>query len=136
MEGWYSVGIHPWYIASFAASLNDSKARFEELLDHPQVLAVGEAGLDKLAEAPLTLQIEVFEYQARLAEEADKPLIIHLVKAVDELLKLKQKDTTGETVDYSRVSWKSGSCRRISPTWFLSFFRREISGGSVVYNAV
>ena len=90
-EGWYSVGIHPWYIASFAASLNDSKARFEELLDHPQVLAVGEAGLDKLAEAPLTLQIEVFEYQARLAEEADKPLIIHLVKAVDELLKLKQK---------------------------------------------
>ena len=53
-EGWYSVGIHPWYIASFAASLNDSKARFEELLDHPQVLAVGEAGLDKLAEAPLT----------------------------------------------------------------------------------
>ena len=90
-EGWYSVGIHPWYIVSFAASLNDSKARFEELLDHPQVLAVGEAGLDKLAEAPLTLQIEVFEYQARLAEEADKPLIIHLVKAVDELLKLKQK---------------------------------------------
>ena len=91
LEGWYSVGIHPWYIASFAASLNDSKARFEELLDHPQVLAVGEAGLDKLAEAPLTLQIEVFEYQARLAEEANKPLIIHLVKAVDELLKLKQK---------------------------------------------
>lgn len=90
-EGWYSVGIHPWYIASFAASLNDSKARFEDLLDHPQVLAVGEAGLDKLAEAPLTLQIEVFEYQARLAEEANKPLIIHLVKAVDELLKLKQK---------------------------------------------
>ena len=37
-EGWYSVGIHPWYIASFAASLNDSKARFEDLLDHPQVL--------------------------------------------------------------------------------------------------
>ena len=68
-EGWYSVGIHPWYIASFAASLNDSKARFEELLDHPQVLAVGEAGLDKLAEAPLTLQIEVFEYQARLADK-------------------------------------------------------------------
>ena len=55
------------------------------------MLAVGEAGLDKLAEAPLTLQIEVFEYQARLAEEANKPLIIHLVKAVDELLKLKQK---------------------------------------------
>ena len=58
---------------------------------HPQVLAMGEAGLDKLADASLSLQREVFEYQARLAEETDKPLVIHLVKAVDELLKLKQK---------------------------------------------
>lgn len=52
---------------------------------------MGEAGLDKLADASLPLQREVFEYQARLAEETDKPLVIHLVKAVDELLKLKQK---------------------------------------------
>ena len=94
--GWYSVGIHPWYITSSVASavgfvLNNRTMHFEELLRHPRVLAVGEAGLDKLAEAPLTLQMEVFEYQARLAEEVDKPLIIHLVRAVDELLKLKLK---------------------------------------------
>lgn len=134
-EGWYSVGIHPWYIASFAASLNDSKARFEELLDHPQVLAVGEAGLDKLAEAPLTLQIEVFEYQARLAEEANKPLIIHLVKAVDELLKLKQKIQPVKPWLFTGFVEKRLLQKNISD-WFLSFFRREISGGSVVYNAV
>lgn len=90
-EGWYSVGIHPWYIASSTLSLDGRKSRFEELLHHPRVLAIGEAGLDKLAEASLSLQMEVFEYQARLAEETDKPLVIHLVKAVDELLKLKQK---------------------------------------------
>lgn len=91
VEGWYSVGIHPWYITSSTVSLHDRKRCFEELLHHPQILAIGEAGLDKLAEASLPLQIEVFEYQARLAEETDKPLVIHLVKAVDELLKLKQK---------------------------------------------
>lgn len=87
-EGWYSVGIHPWHALSFAA---DEAAGFEELLRHPQVLAIGEAGLDKLAEAPLPLQMDVFGYQARLAEELDKPLVIHLVKATDELLKLKQQ---------------------------------------------
>lgn len=87
-EHWYSVGIHPWHILSFPA---DGATRFEELLRHPQVLAIGEAGLDKLAEAPLPLQMEVFGYQARLAEEIDKPLVIHLVKATDELLKLKQQ---------------------------------------------
>ena len=85
-EGWYSVGIHPWYIASFAASLNDSKARFEELLDHPQELAVGEAGLDKLSETPLDIQSDVFAKQAALAERSGKPLIIHCVKAWDELI--------------------------------------------------
>lgn len=86
-ECWYSVGIHPWYIAS----ADTNRSRFEELLRHPQVLAVGEAGLDKPAESSLPVQMEVFEYQARLAEEIEKPLIIHLVKAVDELLKLKQQ---------------------------------------------
>ena len=91
LEGWYSVGIHPWYITSSTVSLAEKKRCLEELLYHPQVLAMGEAGLDKLADASLPLQREVFEYQARLAEETDKPLVIHLVKAVDELLKLKQK---------------------------------------------
>lgn len=61
------------------------------MLHHPRVLAVGEAGLDKLAAAPLSLQVTIFESQALLAEESGKPLIIHLVKAVDELLKLKRR---------------------------------------------
>ena len=61
------------------------------LIGHPQVLAIGEAGLDKLADAPTAVQIEVFEYQAQLSVELGKPLVIHLVKAVEELLKLKQR---------------------------------------------
>lgn len=84
--GWYSVGIHPWYIAA----PDDKKNCLEALVRHPQVLAVGEAGLDKLADAPMDLQIEVFEFQARLAEEVEKSLVIHLVKATDELLKLRR----------------------------------------------
>lgn len=98
--GWYSVGIHPWRINEcLRMSLQDSvsvvrqeaeRLLTKELANHPQVLAIGEAGLDKLADAPLSVQVEIFEYQARLAEEVGKPLVIHLVKAVDELLRLKQ----------------------------------------------
>lgn len=47
--------------------------------------------MDKLADAPTAVQIEVFEYQAQLSVELGKPLVIHLVKAVEELLKLKQR---------------------------------------------
>ncbi|MDO4163364.1 MAG: TatD family hydrolase [Bacteroides sp.] len=107
--GWYSVGIHPWTLAgehmrdSVAIRTHDPMQQLAtqspsldydfllRLLQHPQVLAVGEAGLDKLTAAPLSLQTEVFRRQAVLAEEVGKPLIIHLVKAVDELLKLKRE---------------------------------------------
>lgn len=62
-----------------------------EVAHHPQVIAIGEAGLDKLTDAPLSVQLAAFEYQARLAMETGKPLIIHLVKATDELLKVKKE---------------------------------------------
>lgn len=39
----------------------------------------------------MDLQLEVFEYQARLAEEVGKPLVIHLVRAADELLRLRRE---------------------------------------------
>lgn len=84
--GWYSVGVHPWHASSAVQSTH-----LEALLHHPQVLAVGEAGLDKLSTTPISLQMEIFELQARLAEQVGKPLIIHLVKATDELLKIKQR---------------------------------------------
>lgn len=86
--GCYSVGIHPWHLTEADEALWQ---RLETALHHPQVLAVGEAGLDKAIATPMPLQQEAFERQARLAEEVGKPLIIHLVKAVDELLSLRQR---------------------------------------------
>lgn len=89
---WYSVGIHPWYLIPSGPQekSEDRRTMLAELAGHSQVVAIGEAGMDKLANAAMPLQVEFFEYQARLAMEVDKPLVIHLVKAADELLKLKQ----------------------------------------------
>lgn len=91
-EGWYSVGIHPWQAGQIAGDdgLCAAVERLRSLLCHPQVLAVGEAGIDKLTDTPVEWQLRLFEQQARLAEEAGKPLIIHLVRAAEELLKLKR----------------------------------------------
>ena len=90
-EGWYSVGLHPWYVDKYVWNDDAFRSSFETILRHPQVLAVGEAGLDKLASVPLSFQLEVFRYQATLAETTSKPLIIHVVKAVDELLALHKE---------------------------------------------
>lgn len=91
--GWYSVGIHPWYIERAAAggdsSLRERLLMLEELAYHPQVLAMGEAGFDKPAEPSKNFQLEVFVFHVRLSEQAEKPLVIHQVKAVDTLIRLK-----------------------------------------------
>ena len=82
---WYSVGMHPWHIPTAATpAVRHEMDILASLAGHPQVLAVGEAGLDKLADTPQAVQIEVFEYQARLSMELGKPLVIHLVKTMDE----------------------------------------------------
>lgn len=86
-EGLYTVGIHPWRVQDVTA---EEWMRLEEIAAHPQVLAIGEAGLDKCIDTPLSFQQEVFARQVLLAEQVRKPLIIHLVKAQDELLALRK----------------------------------------------
>ena len=88
-EQWYSVGLHPWALQQGEVR-QETWEKLREAAVHPQVLAVGEAGLDRLVQVPMKLQEAVFARQAELADEAGKPLIVHLVRAVDELLRLKK----------------------------------------------
>ena len=88
-EQWYSVGVHPWALQQGEVR-QETWEKLREAAVHPQVLAVGEAGLDRLVQVPMKLQEAVFARQAELAGEASKPLIVHLVRAVDELLRLKK----------------------------------------------
>lgn len=88
---YYSVGLHPWYLERYAWREPDFRTRLAGIIAHPQVLAVGEAGLDKLAAVSLSEQLEAFRYQALLAEEAGKPLVVHLVRAAAELLVLRRE---------------------------------------------
>ncbi|WP_162128286.1 TatD family hydrolase [Flavobacterium phycosphaerae] len=85
----YSIGIHPWYIEE--TRLPSDLQLIDEKLALPECLALGECGLDKRIDIPLTLQIEVFEKQIALAEKHQKPLVLHLVAAYQELLEIKNR---------------------------------------------
>ena len=96
---WYSLGIHPWYIERELSAVgggvsagSDVESLFADrrpLFAHPQVLAIGEAGIDKLRGGDVERQIKLFVLQARLAEELHKPLIVHMVRSLPELLRAK-----------------------------------------------
>lgn len=85
----YSVGIHPWYIDE--NRLITDLQIIEEKLKLSECLALGECGLDKRIEVSMALQIEVFEKQIALAQKYQKPLVLHLVAAFDELIEIKKR---------------------------------------------
>lgn len=88
VEGcYYSVGIHPWKVLEAGP---EDWTTLEKAVCHPSVLAIGEAGLDRLGPADILLQKEVFVRQILLSESVGKPLVIHCVKAFNELIELKR----------------------------------------------
>lgn len=85
----FSTGIHPWYID--VEKLDENLAIIEQRLQLPECLALGECGLDKRIEIPLDVQITVFEKQLLLAKKYQKPVILHLVAAFQELIEIKKR---------------------------------------------
>ncbi|MXN90330.1 TatD family deoxyribonuclease [Flavobacterium sp. Sd200] len=85
----FSTGIHPWHID--ADKIEEHLAIIEKRLQMDNCLALGECGLDKRIEIPLQLQTEIFEKQLLLAIKYQKPVILHLVAAFQELIEIKNK---------------------------------------------
>jgi TatD DNase family protein len=56
------------------------------------VVAVGEAGLDKVCTTDFVLQQTVFSAHIQLANELQKPLIVHCVRAHAEAIQLLEKN--------------------------------------------
>jgi TatD DNase family protein len=71
----FSYGLHPWYL--------DEKLEEKEFSD-PLCVAIGECGLDGIKSSfDIELQKKVFIYQLELARNFNKPVVLHLVRALD-----------------------------------------------------
>lgn len=84
-DAYFSAGIHPWDVER-----DISIRELESLVQHPNCLAIGECGLDKLKGPGISIQENVFTEQLRLALKYHKPVMIHCVKAFDELIAICQ----------------------------------------------
>ena len=90
-QGYYSNGIHPWALDKADFQIDEALNRLKENLQQPKVVALGEAGLDKMHKASFERQIELFERQIELSEALQKPMILHDVKSHNEILALRKK---------------------------------------------
>lgn len=89
----YALGIHPLYVSNAQdadlATLGEYLTRYR---DDPRLVAVGEIGLDyfvpELMTSPLRERQEYFYLeQLKLARQHDLPVILHVRRSADRLLK-------------------------------------------------
>lgn len=85
----YTAGIHPWFLDD-----HNQKQLLEyvnSLAGNSHLIAIGEAGFDKLKGPSVELQRLTFEEQVNIANENRKPVVIHCVRAWDELMAAHRK---------------------------------------------
>jgi TatD DNase family protein len=84
-----SIGLHPWFLTK--ENFDSDYKKLSQLIDNQSVMMIGECGLDKLKGEDLVFQSDAFAAQTCLAESYQKPVVIHCVKAFNELILLKKK---------------------------------------------
>jgi len=83
-HGYYSVGFHPYNVGK--VNEEETLEKVKQATKHPRVYAVGEIGLDKSIEAPFEDQMRIFEKQVEIAESANLPVVLHVVRAFNEII--------------------------------------------------
>ena len=77
-------GIHPWD-ATDGLDTKYFKIRTE------QAEIIGECGLDRYCSTPWNIQMRTFEQQVEIAEQMDKPVVVHCVRAFNELVGIRKR---------------------------------------------
>jgi TatD DNase family protein len=83
----YSAGIHPWY----TENLEKSKETLTHCSTLPNISAIGECGFDSKSPLPFPNQELLFIYHVELSEKLEKPLIIHSIKSINEVIRIKKE---------------------------------------------
>lgn len=87
-----SFGIHPWDAdREEAQSYEEFEKRHQSGFDQAEI--IGECGLDKVCGTTWGKQMQLFEWQVRIAAKSGKPVVIHCVRAFNEMMELRRQNS-------------------------------------------
>ncbi len=117
-----AVGLHPWYLADDYRDALESLERAAGLLE---VAAIGETGLDTLRGPAMEVQTEVLRRHIALAERLHKPLIIHCVRAYNQLINVWRETAPHDVAAVVHGFRGNGNVARVllEAGFFLSYGR-------------
>ena len=111
-----TVGIHPWH--SLDADLSAVEATVAT------ADAVGEIGLDFACDTPKEMQIAIFRAQLSLAERHEKAVVLHCVKAFEEVMKILSEFHLKAVIFHGFIGSKEQAQRAVHQGYYLSFGER------------
>lgn len=82
-QGVQSRGIHPWEASETLLPMCAE--------DFHDIWAVGECGLDRCCDTPWDIQMAVFRHQVEWSERLHLPVIIHCVRAQEQILAVRRQ---------------------------------------------
>jgi len=125
--GYYSVGFHPYNVGKFDEQDTLNKVRLST--ENPNVIAIGEIGLDKSIETPLEVQKRIFEKQVGIAEFADLPVILHVVRAFNEMIEFMKVHNPSVPMIIHGYNGNKEMATELVRAGFLISFGEAIAGG-------
>lgn len=122
-----TAGLHPWYLNNEGSE--NALEQLRTLLDEGKLLGVGECGIDKVIQTDVHIQKEVFAAQIRLAAQYDKPLIIHCVRAFEEVKQtLSSQLFQGKVVFHGYQKNEILAKQLVAKGYYLSFGKAVLNG--------
>lgn len=127
----YTAGIHPWFLT--VETQVQQLDFIRKVAGDSGIIALGEAGFDKLKGPSIELQRETFGEQLSMAAEVAKPLVIHCVRAWDELFAAHRRAGTKPWLVHGYRGKKELASQLLSRGIYISFWfdfimRPESSG--------
>lgn len=113
-----SAGIHPWHVGEGSAA--------EALPDIDEADAIGETGLDFACDSDRARQAEAFEWQLRLAEQTDKPVVIHCVRAFEPVMDELSRHSLRAVIFHGFIGSPEQAARALERGYYLLVRRPDV----------
>ncbi len=114
-----AVGVHPSYVDQIDLA---ELPQLREIQADPSVVAIGEIGLDySRGKANRQRQIEVLQFQLKLAAELNRPLVVHSREAIDDCLAVLEDFPTLRAVFHCFTGTSAEAVKVLDAGYLLGF---------------
>ncbi len=118
-----TVGIHPWQTEGAMLPSEEAIMAAD---------AVGEIGLDKVCGVDFGQQERLFAAQLDLAERHRKPVVLHVVRAFEEVMRQLSGRQLPAVIFHGFIGSKEQAERALQRGYYLSFGMRSLASRKTV----